>query len=370
MERLLELLVEIKTPLAVAGGGLALALAIFQQILKRRQVAGHTLVMLVRYTFALGLAALLLGFTGYALPLVLPNYATISGVVLDEHGNLVDEAMVSIAGMPEINDQTGTNGNFRILVPTPKRRGSYKVFARKGGMFGSTAVDDHFDDVTIKLAQAEPDARDQKKIAEAEAQRQAAADAETRRQATEAEAQRQTAADAETRRQATEAEAQRQAAADAETRRQASEAEAERQAARAEAQRQAAADAEARRQAAEAEAQRQAARAEAQRQAAADAEARRQAAGASISLVNPGACAVALDITIGDKHFHPLSNPARLRGVSFGDQDYDVSGRIQCPGGAWCYAYGSGSINVEEGSTYSITWVNNLPGKCEVTLSE
>jgi hypothetical protein len=333
MERLFDLLVEIRTPLAMAGGGLALVLATFLQVLKRRHIGGQTIVMLMRYVFVLGFAALVLGFAGYMIPAFMPSEASISGVVLDGHGNLVDQASVSVGGMPEINDQTGTNGNFRIFVPADKRRTSYKVFAKKGKAIGVSAVHDHFDDVTVLIADADPDATaHEKAVIDAGARQQPVADAEARRLA---------AADAEARRQAVaDAEARGQAAADAEARRQA------------------AADAEARRQAAE----------EAKQKAAADAaEARRQAKGASITLINPGGCGLALSIKIGDKQFHPLSNPAILKGAQLGDQEYNVSGTVQCSG-AWCYAYGSGSIDIEDGSTYTIDVVNNLPGKCEVTF--
>jgi hypothetical protein len=353
MERLFDLLVEIRTPLAMAGGGLALVLATFLQVLKRRHIGGQTIVMLMRYVFVLGFAALVLGFAGYMIPAFMPSEASISGVVLDGHGNLVDQASVSVGGMPEINDQTGTNGNFRIFVPADKRRTSYKVFAKKGKAIGVSAVHDHFDDVTVLIADADPDATaHEKAVIDAGARQQPVADAEARRlAAADAEARRQAVADAEARGQAAaDAEARRQAVADAEARGQA--------AADAEARRQAAADAEARRQAAE----------EAKQKAAADAaEARRQAKGASITLINPGGCGLALSIKIGDKQFHPLSNPAILKGAQLGDQEYNVSGTVQCSG-AWCYAYGSGSIDIEDGSTYTIDVVNNLPGKCEVTF--
>jgi hypothetical protein len=376
MDRLVELLVEIKTPLALAGGGLALALAIFQQVLKRRNSAGAVTLVLLRYAFVLGLAALILGFTGYALPLFLPDFASISGVVLDERGTLVDQAIVSIAGMPEINDQTGTNGNFRITIPAPKRQSSYTVFARNGEMIGSAAVNDHFDNVLIRIARIEPDANARRAAANAEAERQATADAEAqRRAAADAETRRQLSVDTEAKRQAADAETRKQAEASAEARRQAeANAEARRQAeADAEARRQAEVNAEARRQAeADAEARRQAeANAEARRQAEADAEARRQAAGARINLDYPdlSGCGLALDIKIGDKHFHPSGNPAQLRGVPLGDQDYEVSGRVTCQA-SWCFAYGSGSIHVDQGSTYNIGWLNNQPGRCEVTIAE
>jgi hypothetical protein len=347
MERIIEALVEIRTPLALAGGGLALVFAIFLQLLKRKQIGGQTTAMVVHYAFVLGLTALILGFAGYALAGFTPTEASLSGVVLDDHGNPVDEAMVSIGGMPEINDQTGANGNFRISVPAAKQVESYQIFARKLDAVGVSTVKDHFDDISIVLVQTAPDQKSEQRGPTEEqvrqneasdAQRQAAADAEARR----------AAADEARQREIDEAERQAQAEADAERQK-------------------AAAQEEERRKAAE-EAERQAVE-EAKQKAEAEAEAQRLARGATVTLVNANSCAVGLAIQIGDKLFHPASNPMVLRSVPLGDQDYNVSGTVQCFGG-WCYAYGSGSLHIEDGSTLAINAANNLPGKCEITFEE
>lgn len=65
----------------------------------------------------------------------------ISGVVVDEADTAVDGAIVSIDGIPEINDQTPPNGNFFISIPArDQRRNEYVVRARKGELAGKQTV--------------------------------------------------------------------------------------------------------------------------------------------------------------------------------------------------------------------------------------
>jgi hypothetical protein len=81
-----------------------------------------------------------------------------------------------------------------------------------------------------------------------------------------------------------------------------------------------------------------------------------------------GACSLLLKISIGDKRFTPTSNLYQVRGVQLGDQDYMVEGRISCPTAGTCAASGSGSINVQDGATYDVSWANTAYARCSVGL--
>lgn len=88
-----------------------------------------------------------------------PKSATISGIVVGEDEVPVPGAIISIDGIPEINDETPTNGNFSIPVPSNYQgRASYFVRARKGDLAGKQEVEHGAisDSVTIHLLHSQP----------------------------------------------------------------------------------------------------------------------------------------------------------------------------------------------------------------------
>jgi len=92
---------------------------------------------------------------------------------------------------------------------------------------------------------------------------------------------------------------------------------------------------------------------------------------ATIQLRYPGdygRCSLSLRISIGDKSFTPTSNLFTVRNVPTGDQNYQINGQIACPFVGMCVAHGSGSINVADGGTYDVGWLNTAIGQCDVGL--
>jgi len=84
------------------------------------------------------------------------------------------------------------------------------------------------------------------------------------------------------------------------------------------------------------------------------------------------ACRVAIRIEIGSKSFRPTGSAYRASGVPLGEQDYNISGGIGCPtpSGAFvsCQATGSGSLDLSDGDTVTVSWANTGPGVCTVQL--
>jgi hypothetical protein len=66
----------------------------------------------------------------------------------------------------------------------------------------------------------------------------------------------------------------------------------------------------------------------------------------------------------------PTGNQYAVRDVQTGAQQYNISGSISCATAGVCNASGSGTVNVTEGRTYLITWLNTAVGGCDVTLHE
>jgi hypothetical protein len=81
------------------------------------------------------------------------------------------------------------------------------------------------------------------------------------------------------------------------------------------------------------------------------------------------ACRLDLGIKIGTKTFRPTANPYSVRGIPLGDQNYTITGQIGCPNLGACVATGAGSINVQDGGLYSLSWANVALGGCRVALT-
>lgn len=79
-------------------------------------------------------------------------------------------------------------------------------------------------------------------------------------------------------------------------------------------------------------------------------------------------CMLTLRIKIGKKSFVPTSNPYLISDIGLGEADYEIKGQISCPYVGICNASGSGSINVEDGATYDLVWVNTGIGVCSTEL--
>lgn len=79
-------------------------------------------------------------------------------------------------------------------------------------------------------------------------------------------------------------------------------------------------------------------------------------------------CRLNLNMTVGGRKISPTSNSFTLTNVPLGDQNYSISGTIFCDNGS-CNASGQDVINITQGGTYYIMWVNeNLDEYCDIGL--
>ena len=93
---------------------------------------------------------------------------------------------------------------------------------------------------------------------------------------------------------------------------------------------------------------------------------------ARITIVYTGdylGCSLGLDIRIGDKRFRPSGSEYSVTNVPLGDQNYEISGQISCQAAGVCAVYGSGSIDVRDGGTYAVGWVNSSYARCSAALT-
>jgi len=93
---------------------------------------------------------------------------------------------------------------------------------------------------------------------------------------------------------------------------------------------------------------------------------------ASIVLVYSGdslACSLQLDFLLSGQSIQPTGNRYTVRNVDTGPQQYSVAGTISCPTAGFCTADGSGTIDVVDGHSYQVRWLNTAVGSCDVTLN-
>jgi len=91
----------------------------------------------------------------------------------------------------------------------------------------------------------------------------------------------------------------------------------------------------------------------------------------SIDLVYLGdrlGCTLNLIVQVGKQSAQPFGNRYTMHDVETGTQNYEIRGAITCPTVGRCDAHGSGSVDVAEGRSYNITWLNTSLGSCDVTL--
>ena len=79
-------------------------------------------------------------------------------------------------------------------------------------------------------------------------------------------------------------------------------------------------------------------------------------------------CSLQLRFTIGGRSVTPTSNTFSITNVPLGEQDYEVRGRIGCPGVGVCEARGTGTVDVNDGDTYQVFWSNTSYARCDVGL--
>lgn len=92
---------------------------------------------------------------------------------------------------------------------------------------------------------------------------------------------------------------------------------------------------------------------------------------ASIDLLYRGdryGCALYLIVQVGSQSAEPSGSRFTMQNVETGVQKYAIRGSITCPTVGQCSARGSGSIDVAEGHSYAIVWLNTGVGNCDVTL--
>jgi len=80
------------------------------------------------------------------------------------------------------------------------------------------------------------------------------------------------------------------------------------------------------------------------------------------------ACSLVLNVKIANKAFRPTSNVFPVDDIALGNQRYTIQGTIGCLIGV-CNASGSGQIDIEDGATYDVGWVNTAYGQCTVVLA-
>lgn len=79
-------------------------------------------------------------------------------------------------------------------------------------------------------------------------------------------------------------------------------------------------------------------------------------------------CGLVLYFRVADVRWQQAANLWSVPGVPTGQQQYEVTGEIGCPGAGACQAYGQGSINVVNGAFYNIVWQNTAYATCSVRL--
>ena len=81
-------------------------------------------------------------------------------------------------------------------------------------------------------------------------------------------------------------------------------------------------------------------------------------------------CNLQLVVKVGSQSVQPTGSRYAMRHVETGLQSYTVRGGIACPTLGVCTASGSGRIDVAEGRSYVVSWLNTGIGSCEVSLNE
>lgn len=80
-------------------------------------------------------------------------------------------------------------------------------------------------------------------------------------------------------------------------------------------------------------------------------------------------CSLRLTVKIGDQSAFPEGNSYVMRNVELGLTEYSVRGAISCTSLGNCEATGSGTIDVDDGSSYHVSWLNTSVGHCDVTIA-
>ena len=83
---------------------------------------------------------------------------------------------------------------------------------------------------------------------------------------------------------------------------------------------------------------------------------------------DPLGCLLQLSIRIDGQTAQPTGTQYTITNVPTGVQPYDIRGAISCTAAGVCQANGSGQIDVADGRTYFISWLNTAVGACAVTL--
>jgi hypothetical protein len=79
-------------------------------------------------------------------------------------------------------------------------------------------------------------------------------------------------------------------------------------------------------------------------------------------------CSLLLNVKIGNKSFVPRGSLFPVTNLVLGNQNYTIQGTISCPLAGTCGASGTGQINVQDGGTFDVAWVNTGIGQCAVRL--
>ncbi|CUU59916.1 hypothetical protein Ga0074812_13340 [Parafrankia irregularis] len=93
---------------------------------------------------------------------------------------------------------------------------------------------------------------------------------------------------------------------------------------------------------------------------------------ASIRLVYEGdvfGCGLQLAVRVGGQTVFPSGRSYVVENVRTGEQEYSVQGTISCPTAGFCQASGTGTIDVVDGESYRVGWLNVAVGTCTVTLT-
>ena len=90
-------------------------------------------------------------------------------------------------------------------------------------------------------------------------------------------------------------------------------------------------------------------------------------------------CGLTISVRLGDRTVVHYGNLFGVQGLPTGRTSYSVSGSISCPSidpitglprPVSCLAMGRGELDVRDGGTYYIRWVNDSPGQCTISLTE
>jgi len=81
-------------------------------------------------------------------------------------------------------------------------------------------------------------------------------------------------------------------------------------------------------------------------------------------------CVLPIKISIGGRSFTPISNFYSVKNIPVGDQEYTITGQVNCSTLGACTVYGKGTISVEEGKVFYVVWRNTTVGKCDMWLQE